>query len=140
MPRRDPIGHRSRAWQEHYERNRERYYPLFENLSEVLLDPRAYFQALRQFMSEEFHRRVGSVVRGTLLLVAAAVLVAAALGFFLFSSFLYLNTLLANPALSAFAVGWAALILLFVLGFFSMKQFRSAGSPRQPFRRAGSRR
>lgn len=133
MKRRDPEGRRftARAWQEHYKRNRERYYPVFENLSEILLDPRAYFQALRQFMSEEFHRRVGSVVRGGLLLVAAGVLTVGALFFFLLSGFLYLNSIIGNPALSAFILGWAALVLLFVLGFFSVQQFRSAGSRRR---------
>jgi ABC-type nickel/cobalt efflux system permease component RcnA len=115
----------------HYERNRDRYRPLLENLAAVILDPAGYFRAVRSFIGEEYRRRVGTAFSATLLLVTAVILLIAFIVLFFISAFLFLDDHVRNPAASAFLLAWAAVVLFFIVVRLSLQRYRNiAGKQR----------
>jgi fatty acid desaturase len=115
----------------HYERNREKYRPILENLAAVILDPAGYFKAFRSFVGEEYHRRAGTAMSASLLFVTAVVLLVAVIVLLFFSAFLFLDDFLQNPALSAFLLAWVAVLVFFIVVRLSLQRYRDVvGRPR----------
>lgn len=125
-------GHRRSAPRRgHYERNRDRYRTVLENLSSIIVDPRGYLGSLKTYAREEYRRRVRLAVAGIAFLMGSLFLLFVFLSFAFLSGFLYLDRFIMNPALTSFLLALSALLLFFIFAYVALRQLRGVGEFRQ---------